>query len=79
MLVGDAVAFAFGFAWLLGVASMIAASGAALPGWLDAANLLGTAWKGAVEPFVVWDIVKMGFAAITVAGAWQLVRGKRAG
>lgn len=78
MLVGDAAAFVLGFAWLVAVSNIIIASGAVLPGWLDAANLLSTAWKGAVEPFVIWDIVKMGFAAITVAGAWQLVRSKRA-
>lgn len=77
MLAADAVAFVFGFVWLLAVGNLIVASGAALPGWLDATNLVGTAFDGAVKPFVIWDIVKMAFAAISVAGVWQLAR-KRA-
>ena len=77
MLVADAVAFVFGFVWLLAVSNMLVASGAALPGWLDATNLVGTAFDGAVKPFIVWDIVKMAFAAVTVAGVWQFAK-KRA-
>ena len=73
MLLGDALAFAFGFAWLVVVANFIVSSGAALPGWLDASNLLGTAFDGAIRPFVVWDILKMGFAALSVAGVWRLL------
>lgn len=73
MLVGDAAAFIIGYAWLLAVASLIVGSGAALPGWLDATNLLGTAFDGAIKPFVIWDIVKMAFAAVTVAGSWTLL------
>lgn len=76
MLVGDAVAFAFGFAWLLVVANMIVSSGAELPGWLDAGNLVATAFDGAVRPFIVWDILKMALAAVTVAGLFTLVRRK---
>lgn len=72
-LVGDAVSFAFGFAWLLLVSNAILSSGGALPGWLDANNLIGTAWSVAVQPFIVWDIVKMAFAAVTVAGIWRLL------
>jgi biotin transporter BioY len=45
-----------------------------LPGWLDANNLLGSAFDGAVKPFVLWDIVKMAFAAVTVAGVWQFAK-----
>jgi hypothetical protein len=37
---------------------------AALPGWLDAANLVASAFDGAVKPFLVWDILKMAFAAL---------------
>ncbi len=74
MLAGDAVAFAFGFAWLLGVASMIVSSGAALPGWLDAGNLMMTAFDGAIRPFIVWDVLKMAFAAISVAGLGLALR-----
>jgi biotin transport system substrate-specific component len=77
MLVGDAVSFAFGFSWLLAAGNIIVSTGAALPKWLDATNLLGSAFDGAVKPFVLWDIVKMAFAAVTVAGLWQLAR-KRA-
>lgn len=73
MLLGDAVLFAFGFAWLLVVANVIVQSGAALPGWLDANNLLATAWNGAVAPFILWDVLKMGFAALSVVGIWKLL------
>ena len=76
MVIADAVAFAFGFVWLMVVASIIVGSGSALPSWLDAANLSLTAYKGAVEPFVMWDVVKMAFAALTVSGAYALVRRK---
>jgi biotin transport system substrate-specific component len=76
MVVADAVVFALGFAWLLGVSSIIINSGAALPKWLDASNLLQTAFDGAVKPFVLWDIVKMAFAAVTVTGAWTLLKRK---
>jgi biotin transport system substrate-specific component len=31
-----------------------------------------------VQPFIVWDILKMAFAAITVAGAWRLLQRKPA-
>ncbi len=73
MLVGDAVAFAFGFSWLLVVANIIIQSGAALPGWLDASNLVATAWNGAIAPFIVWDILKMAFAALSIVGTWKLL------
>jgi biotin transport system substrate-specific component len=76
MLVGDAVAFAFGFSWLLVVANIIIQSGAALPGWLDAGNLVATAWNGAIAPFIVWDILKMAFAALSVVGMWKLLARK---
>lgn len=72
MLLADAVAFVFGFAWLLVVASMIVQSGAALPGWLAGGNVVTAAWNGAVQPFILWDVLKMLFAAVTVAGAWHL-------
>jgi biotin transport system substrate-specific component len=77
MLIGDAVSFAFGFSWLLAASNIIVASGAALPKWLDASNLVATAFDGAVKPFVMWDIVKMAFAAVTIAGVWQFAK-KRA-
>ncbi len=73
MLVGDAVAFAFGFSWLLVVANIIMQTGAALPKWLDATNLIATAWNGAIGPFIVWDILKMAFAAVSIVGTWKLL------
>jgi biotin transport system substrate-specific component len=78
MIVGDAVAFAFGFGWLMVVANMILMSGAVLPAWLSASDLVMTAYNGAVAPFVVWDVLKMFFAALTVTGLWQLVKPKAA-
>jgi biotin transport system substrate-specific component len=75
-VVGDAVAFVFGFAWLLGISALILQQGAALPGWLDQSNLLASAFNGAVKPFIVWDIVKMAFAALTVTGIWAALRRK---
>ncbi|MEP7240238.1 MAG: biotin transporter BioY [Devosia sp.] len=74
MLAADALTFAFGFLWLLTVAGTIVNSGNALPTWLNADNLIGSAWNGAVQPFIVWDVVKMIFAAVTVAGGWALFK-----
>lgn len=73
MLLGDVVAFAFGFTWLLVVSNIIIQSGAELPAWLDATNLIATGWKGAIAPFIVWDVLKMGFAALSVVGIWKLL------
>lgn len=77
MLLGDAIAFIFGFAWLIVVANVIVGSGATLPGWLDAQNLWSTAFDGAVKPFILWDVLKMAFAAVTVAGGWAVLRSRR--
>jgi biotin transport system substrate-specific component len=73
MLVADAVVFVFGFSWLLVVVNMIVAGGGAAPSWLDASNLVGSAFDGAIKPFILWDALKMAFAAVTVAGAWRLL------
>ncbi len=73
MLAADAVAFALGFAWLLVVVNLIVSQGGAVPAWLDATNLWASAFDGAVKPFLLWDVVKMAFAAATVAGAWRLL------
>lgn len=62
MIAADAISFLFGFLWLL------ALSGQA--GWVDQSDLVASAWRGAVEPFIVWDLVKMAFAALTIAGGW---------
>ncbi len=60
MLIADALLFVLGFAWLvLVLASLKGVSPAAvIPGAFDAA----------VKPFVIWDILKMVFAALTVTG-----------
>lgn len=70
MVAADALLFALGFAWLL----MMAAGTT----WIDQNNVLGSAFSVAVQPFIVWDIVKMAFAALSVAGAWALIGSKRA-
>jgi biotin transport system substrate-specific component len=69
MLIADAVLFALGFTWLLVLGS--AAS------WIDQANIVGSAFEKAVQPFLVWDALKMLFAALTVTGIWTLAK-KRA-
>ncbi|MGV3490668.1 MAG: biotin transporter BioY [Devosia sp.] len=73
MVLGNAVSFAFGFTWLLVVANIVIQTGATLPSWLDAGNLVGTAWAGAVAPFVLWDVLKMAFAALSIVGIWKLL------
>lgn len=64
MVVGDAALLVLGFAWLM------ALSGNA--GWIDQSDVIGSAFRGAVQPFIVWDLLKMGLAALTVTGAWAL-------
>jgi biotin transport system substrate-specific component len=76
MIAADAVSFAFGFIWLMVVANMILQSGGELPKWLAGGDLLTVAWNGAVQPFILWDILKMAFAAVTVAGAWRMLSKK---
>ena len=68
MLLADAVLFVFGFLWLLTLAGQA--------GWIDQANPVVSAYERAVQPFIVWDILKMALAALTVTGAWQIVKGK---
>lgn len=62
MLAGNVIMMALGFAWLL------AMSGQA--GWIDQSNVVASAWARGVQPFVVWDILKMALAALTVTGVW---------
>lgn len=69
MLIADAVLFALGFLWLTAVLS-------AMKGLAPTA-VLGSAFDGAIKPFIIWDILKMALAAVTVAGGWQLIK-KRA-
>lgn len=65
MVVGDAVMFVLGFAWLAVMAGQA--------GWIDQANVLGSAFAKAVQPFIVWDVLKMALAALTVTGAWKMI------
>lgn len=64
MVAADAVLLVLGFAWLLTL------SGNA--GWIDQTNVLGSAFAGAIQPFIIWDLLKMALAALTVTGAWNL-------
>lgn len=69
MVLGDAVSFAFGYAWL------VAMSGGA--SWIDQSNVLGSAFNIAVKPFLVWDGLKLALAAVTVAGGWQFLKSRK--
>ena len=66
MLLGNAALFVLGFAWLLLL------SGQAQ--WLDQTNVVASAFAKAVQPFIVWDILKMALAALTVSGIWGQLR-----
>lgn len=70
MVAGGAVMFLLGFAWL----ALMAGSA----GWIDQSNVLASAFEKAVAPFIVWDLLKMAFAALTVYGGWQFVKGRKA-
>ncbi|UJW85335.1 biotin transporter BioY [Devosia sp. SL43] len=65
MVVADAVLLVLGFAWLMALAGNA--------GWIDQNDVVGSAFRGAIQPFVVWDILKMALAALTVTGAWNLL------
>ncbi|MBE0580243.1 biotin transporter BioY [Devosia sp.] len=65
MLVGDAVLFVLGFAWLVLMAGQAQ--------WIDQANVVASAFAKAIQPFIIWDILKMALAALTVTGAWNLL------
>ena len=65
MVAADAVLLVLGFVWLL------ALSGNA--GWIDQNNVVASAFAGAIQPFVIWDILKMALAALTVTGAWNIL------
>ena len=66
MLASDALSFVFGYLWL------VAMSAGAV--WIDQANVLASAFDIAVKPFLIWDLLKIAFAAVTIAGGWQLMR-----
>lgn len=66
MLIADAVLFALGFSWLLALGSSAK--------WLDQSNLIGSAFAKAVQPFLIWDALKMVFAAVTVTGVFSIFK-----
>jgi len=68
MIAADAVCLAFGYTWIVTLGSAAT--------FLDQANVLGSAFAKTVQPFLIWDAMKMAFAAVTVVGAWQLLRRK---
>ncbi|MDB5613508.1 MAG: Biotin transport system substrate-specific component [Devosia sp.] len=63
MLGAEALLLVLGFAWLLLL------SGQA--GWIDQNNVVASAFAGAIQPFIIWDILKMALAALTVTGLWS--------
>lgn len=69
MLVGDVVLLALGFAWLVFMAGQAQ--------WLDQTDIIASAFAGAVQPFIVWDVLKMALAALTVTGLWAFLPFKR--
>jgi biotin transport system substrate-specific component len=68
MLVGDAILFVLGFAWLVLVLGNLKG--------VSPLSVLPGAFDGAIKPFAAWDALKMLFAALTVTGLWSLF-GKR--
>jgi biotin transport system substrate-specific component len=65
MVVADAVLLVLGFVWLMALAGQA--------GWIDQANVVGSAFAKAIQPFIVWDILKMALAALTVTGLWSVI------
>ncbi|MNL52372.1 hypothetical protein D3C87_1755380 [compost metagenome] len=45
--------------------------------WVDQTNVVASAFAKAVQPFLVWDTLKMAFATLTVTGLWGLFGAKR--
>ena len=66
MLLGDAVSFVIGFGWL---ATFLAVAKS-----MPAADAMAAAFKGAILPFVLWDILKMALAAVSTLGIWSVLK-----
>ena len=66
MLAATAVLYAFGFAWLVAMAGQAA--------WVDQTNIVASGFAKAVQPFLVWDALKMAFATLTVTGIWAALK-----
>jgi biotin transport system substrate-specific component len=64
MMLGNLTMFAVGFAWLVLMAGAQ---------WVDQGNMFASAFSKAVQPFVIWDVLKMALAALGVSGAWVLL------
>lgn len=69
MLAATTVLYVFGFAWLVSMAGQAA--------WVDQTNVVASAFAKAVQPFIVWDVLKMAFATATVTGLWGVFGAKR--
>jgi biotin transport system substrate-specific component len=68
MVGGDVVCFLCGYLWFVLMSGSVPK--------VDQANVLASSFALAVAPFIVWDLLKMAFAAATVSGAWALLRRK---
>lgn len=69
MLAAEAVLLALGFAWLVLMAGNAQ--------WVDQTNVVASAFAGAIQPFLVWDVLKMALAALTVTGLWAVLPARR--
>lgn len=69
MLLGDVACFAIGYAWLAVALNLLTG--------MPLSSAFATSFAKGVQPFLVWDVLKMAFAAISVAGIWTLVPRKR--
>lgn len=63
MLAGNTALLAIGYIWLL-------AMSVGAP-WLDQNDVVASAFHGAIQPFIVWDLLKMALATASVAGLWK--------
>ncbi|MCB1516435.1 MAG: biotin transporter BioY [Hyphomicrobiaceae bacterium] len=69
MLIGEAFVFGLGFFWLLALAGEAS--------WIDQTRPIASAFEKAVQPFVIWDAVKMALAAIMVTGSFALLETRK--
>ncbi|MCB9993365.1 MAG: biotin transporter BioY [Hyphomicrobiaceae bacterium] len=69
MLIGELFVFGFGYLWLLALAGNAT--------WVDQARPVASAFEKAVQPFVIWDVVKMALAAIMVTGTYTYLESRK--
>jgi biotin transport system substrate-specific component len=69
MIAAEAVLLALGFAWLVMMAGHAQ--------WVDQTNVVVSAFAGAIQPFLIWDVLKMALAALTVTGLWAVLPSRR--